>query len=207
VLACEAKDHYDHRVKKNSTISIPTPFDASITGTVTFDRNRTVRYIGPVTRAMNERVLSLIEKQMDADPHAHINLFVTSTGGPTGSAMSFYDTVRHVVRPNLVTIGSGDVDSSGILIFLSGERRYVTARTTLLLHPAGRMFGNQRYTTGEMEAMLAEDTLKDMQYASVLADNSRGRLSVNDVLSLMRKHTILAPGDLVAYGLADEILP
>lgn len=156
---------------------------------------------------MNERVLSLIEKHMDADPKKPINLFVTSTGGPTGSAMSFYDTVRHIIHPNLVTIGSGDVDSSGILIFLSGEWRYVTARTTLLLHPAGRMFGNQRYTTEEMEAMLAEDTLKDLQYASVLADNSRGKLSVNDVLDLMRKHTILSPSELVSYGLADDILP
>jgi ATP-dependent protease ClpP protease subunit len=207
VLAYEVRDHYDDRVKKTApTISIPTPFDASITEPASFDRARTVRYVGPVTRAMNERVLSLIEKQMDTDPNAPINLFVTSTGGPTGSAMSFYDTVKHIVRPNLVTIGSGDVDSSGILIFLSGERRYVTARTTLLLHPAGRMFGNQRYTTEEMEAMLAEDTLKDMQYASVLADNSRGRLSVPDVLALMHKHTILAPSDLIAYGLADEIL-
>jgi ATP-dependent protease ClpP protease subunit len=131
---------------------------------------------------------------------------VTSPGGATGTAMSFYDTVRHVLRPNLISIGSGDVDSSGIIIFLSGSRRYISARTSLLLHPAGRIFGNQRYTTQEMEAMLKEDSLKDEQYASVVAENSGGTLSQHDVLMMMKAHTVLAPDDIVAYKLADAVI-
>lgn len=197
---------YDLRVKKTIDTSVLAPFNTLIPQIHSFDRTRTVRYVGPVTCEANEQVLSAILKHMDAAPEAPINLFVTSTGGPTGSAMSFYDTVRHILRPNLVTIGSGDVDSSGILIFLAGEHRYVSARTTLLLHPAGRVFGTQRYTTVEMEAMLAEDKLKDDQYASVLADNSRGRLTTDNVLELMRTHTVLSPRDLVSYGLADDII-
>lgn len=193
-------------MKKSITAPVPIHFETSIITQPAFDRSRTVRYVGPVTRASNERILNAIGKHVDAAPHEPVTLFVTSTGGPTGSAMSFYDTVRHLIRPNLITIGSGDVDSSGIIIFLSGDRRYITARTTLLLHPAGRVFGNQRYTTAEMAAMLAEDKLKDEQYASVLADRSRGRLSLDDVLTLMQNHTVLSPADLVSYGLADEIL-
>lgn len=191
---------------KRSTV-LTVPFDTLTIPQPTLDRARTVRYIGPVNRTTNERVLASIGKHVDAAPDEQITLFVTSTGGPTGSAMSFYDTIRHVIRPRLVTIGSGDVDSSGIIIFLSGERRYITSRTTLLLHPAGRMFGNQRYTTDEMESMLAEDKLKDVQYASVLADNSRGYLTVDAVLAMMKAHTVLSPADLVTYGLADHILP
>ena len=194
-------------MNKPHVLSIADPLDTLTIPQPTLDRARTVRYVGPVTRATSERVLTKIGQHVEAEPEAQITLFVTSTGGPTGTAMSFYDTVRHVLRPNLVTIGSGDVDSSGVIIFLSGQRRYVTARTTLLLHPAGRMFGNQRYTTHEMEAMLAEDKLKDMQYASVLADNSCGRLTTDEVLALMQRHTVLSPAHLVAYGLADHILP
>ncbi len=58
-----------------------------------------------------------------------------------------------------------------------------------------------------MEAMLAEDKLKDEQYASVIAENSNGILSTADVLKMMERHTILSPADLVSYGLAHEILP
>ncbi len=168
-------------------------------------RTRTVRYIGGVTRMQNERILSHIEKLLHKNEE-EIGLFVTSPGGATGAAMSFYDTVRHILKPALVTIGSGDVDSSGIVIFLSGTRRYVSRRTTFLLHPAGRVFGNQRYTTAEMAAMLAEDKLKDEQYASVVADNSRGNLSVQDVLLMMEKHTVCSADDFLRMGLVDGVL-
>ena len=78
-------------------------------------------------------------------------------------------------------------------------------RASMDCRPAGRIFGNQRYTTHEMEAMLAEDRLKDRQYAGVVAQNSK-TLSTDDVLSMMDAHTVLAPEDLVKFGLADDIL-
>lgn len=169
-------------------------------------RARIVRYTGPVTRQQNERVLASIARLMDQAPEEDVGLFVTSPGGATGTAMSFYDSVRHVIKPSLVAIGSGEVDSSGIIVFLAGGRRYVTARTTALLHPAGRIFGNQRYTTREMAAMLAEDKMKDEHYARLVAQNSRGALSQEEVLGLMEAHTTLSPEDLLRYGLIDGIL-
>lgn len=171
------------------------------------DHARTVEYFGTVNYATNERVLEEIREHVRTDARAPITLQVTSPGGPTGTAMSFYDTIRSILKPNLITIGSGDVDSSGIIIFLTGDTRYVTPHTTLLLHLAGRIFGEgQRFTVAEMDAMLREDRLKDFQYASVVAERSRGRLTSDQVLSMMEKNTILTPIELVTYGLADRIL-
>lgn len=171
------------------------------------DHARTVEYFGTVNYATNERVLEEIREHVLTNPTAPITLQVTSPGGPTGTAMSFYDTVRSVLKPKLITIGSGDVDSSGIIIFLAGDARYVTPHTTLLLHLAGRIFGEgQRFTVAEMDAMLREDRLKDFQYASVVAERSHGRLTSEQVLQMMEKNTILTPIELVTYGLADRIL-
>jgi ATP-dependent Clp protease protease subunit len=197
---------YDVRMQTEIPLKTLSELDISIPGTRLPDRSRTLRYTSSVTRALNERVLKDMGKLLDADPEEEIGLFVTSPGGATGTAMSFYDTVRHVLKPNLVTIGSGDVDSSGVIIFLTGARRYITSRTSLLLHPAGRLFGNQRYTTQEMEAMLAEDKMKDEQYASVVAENSQGKLSKDDVLMMMKYHTVLTPHELVSYQLADAVI-
>jgi len=170
-------------------------------------RVRTLRYTGPVMRATNERILKEMTRLMDTASQEEIALFVTSPGGPTGTAMSFYDSVRHLIQPTLVTIGSGDVDSSGVIIFLSGTRRYITNHATMLFHPAGRIFGNQRYTTKEMEAMLSEDRIKDQQYASVIAENSKGKLMIEEVLVMMEHHTIRTPQKMLELGLADAILP
>jgi ATP-dependent protease ClpP protease subunit len=167
---------------------------------------RTLRFVGAVTHVACERMLSKIEKLVQASPLEEITLMVTSTGGPTGIAMNFHDTIHQILRPALTTIGSGDVDSSGILIFLTGDKRYVTKGTTLLFHPAGRRFGNERYTTREMESMLAEDRLKDSQYAELVSLRSRGRLTREHVLDMMERHTVLSPHELVTLGLADAVL-
>jgi ATP-dependent protease ClpP protease subunit len=144
---------------------------------------------------------------MIENPMETINLVVTSHGGPTGIGMSFYDTMRSVYRPNLCTIGSGDVDSSGIIVFLAGNERYITPNTTLLLHLAGRVFDTpKRFTTPEMESIVKEDKLKDFQYASVIADRSEGKLTVQEVLDLMAHNTVLTPSEAVELGIAHSIL-
>jgi len=83
----------------------------------------------------------------------------------------------------------------------------VSAHTTLLLHPAGRTFdSNKRYTAPEVAAMAKEDVLKDEQYAAIVAENSGGRLTQGQVLTLMECHTVLSAEKLVCLGLADEVL-
>lgn len=172
-----------------------------------FNPARMLEYLGVVNYGTTERVLEEIRALYIEAPEEEIVLTVTSPGGPSGTAMGFHDHIQRVLKPNLTTIASGDVDSSGIILFLSGDRRYVTPNTTLLLHRAGRTFeGGKRITADELDAMLREDRLKDFQYASVVADRSGSRLTSEKVLSLMDANTILTPTDLVAYGLADEIL-
>jgi ATP-dependent protease ClpP protease subunit len=172
-----------------------------------FDVERTIHWIGSVNAETSSDIIISIQKLLKRDEHAPINLVVTSPGGASGIAMSFYDSIKHIYRPLLYTVGSGDVDSSGIILFLSGIRRYITPHTTLFLHLAGRTFDrNRRISTQEMEAMLKEDKLKDFQYASIVAEHTNGRLSVQDVLDLMARNTVLTPTEAVDYGLAHEIL-
>ena len=192
-----------HEITMKTTVGTGVP---SVLSTLLPARERTLYYTTSVTQGQNDKVLRAMGKLLDQSS-GPIGLFITSPGGASGTAMSFHDTVKHILRPDLVTIGSGDVDSSGVIIFLTGGRRYVTARTTMLLHPAGRIFGSQRYTTREMEAMLVEDRLKDVQYASVLANSSNGRLTIPQVITMMKRHTVLSPADMLTYGLADNILP
>jgi ATP-dependent protease ClpP protease subunit len=172
-----------------------------------FPLERMAEYFGIVNYATNERVLCDLKQLIKKFPSDSLYLTVTSAGGPSGTAMSFYDTVRSVLRPNLVTIGSGDVDSSGLIIFLTGERRFVTKHTTGLLHRAGRVFEGGKWHTGaHLASMANEDTLKDEQYASIVVERSRGLLTLAKVLALMDANTTLTPQDFISYALADGIL-
>lgn len=202
MITSEKRDSRQARKQKNVVLPTQKRLPLFISSNA-----RTLQYFGVVNYATTERVIEEIIGLMKEKPHEEIYLSVTSAGGPTGTAMSFYDHVRYVLKAPLVTIGSGDVDSSGIIIFLAGERRYITKNTTLLLHRAGRTFeSGKRYTAGEVEAMFREDNLKDYQYASVLAESSQGKLSTADVLNLMDANAILTPVEMLSYGLCDAIL-
>ncbi len=168
---------------------------------------RTIQWIGGVNGALLADITEKIQNFLIEDASKPINLIVTSHGGPTGIGMSFYDSMRSIYKPVLHTIGSGDVDSSGIIIFLAGAKRYITPNTTLLLHLAGRTFETpKRFTTPELESIIKEDKLKDFQYASVIAEQSEGRLTVQEVLDLMANNTVLTPSDAIELGIAHQIL-
>ncbi|HVS79732.1 MAG TPA: ATP-dependent Clp protease proteolytic subunit [Candidatus Paceibacterota bacterium] len=184
----------------------PLPAALSEASTDLFDPLRTIHWMGGVSSGNYLDVLDEMRALLK-EPLRAINLVVTSAGGPTGIAMSFYDSMRKIYRPHLRTIGSGDVDSSGIIVFLSGEERYISPNTTMLLHLAGRTFDpSRRYTVPDMEAMAKEDKLKDFQYASVIAENSGGRLDAERVLGMMAANTILTSLEAVELGLAHRVL-
>jgi ATP-dependent Clp protease protease subunit len=169
--------------------------------------NRTIEWLGGVNFDNLDSTLKKIKSLMDEDPQDEIHLLINSFGGATGIGMSFYDAMTAWMRPNLVTIGSGDVDSSGIIIFLSGKKRFITKNTTLLLHLGGRTFGtDKRFTTADMESIIKEDNLKDYQYACVVADATKGKYSPEKILELMSKNTILTASEAVNMGLAHKVL-
>lgn len=184
------------------------------TQTLTFDKpiftarpERTLEWLGGVNYQSLEGILGSLKKLYIEDPNEEIHLMVNSYGGITGIGMNFYDAVNSWLKVNLVTIGSGDVDSSGIIVFLAGRKRYLTRNTTLLFHLAGRTFGTEkRFTTLDMESMLNEDRLKDYQYACLVSDATKGRYTPNDILELMRKDTILTAEEAVNMGLAHKVL-
>ncbi len=172
-----------------------------------FQYKRTLEWMGGVNQETLNRITGEIKRLVGENHEEPINLIVNSHGGPTGIGMTFFDLVRKFFRANLHTIGTGDVDSSGIIVFLAGNKRSLMANTTLLFHMAGRYFdGARRITTSDMRAMLKEDTLKDHQYASVVAHQSGGRLTQTQVLEMMKTNTVLSPSEAIELGLAHEIL-
>ena len=204
--ACAKKSYpYNLAVKKISTATIEQKnlFEDFFV----VNSERTVEWLGGVNFDNLQIVLNKIKKLVEEDPAEEIYLVVNSYGGPTGVGMSFYDAVESWLRPNLTTVGSGDVDSSGIIVFLAGEKRYLTKNTTLLFHLAGRTFSTEkRFSTADLENILKEDKLKDYQYACVVSDRTNGRYSPEEVLNLMKNNTVLTALEAVQMGLAHKVL-
>ncbi len=179
------------------------------------DPERTVEWLGSINYSNLENTLGRIKGLFSIDAEAPITLLVNSFGGTTGIGMSFYDAMRTWLPANLTTIGSGDVDSSGIVVLAAGIKRYITKNTTLLLHLAGRTFpGEKRFSTADIEAMMKEDRLKDYQYACVISDacmekhkgESALKYTPEKILELMSKNTLLTAEEAVNMGIGHAVL-
>ena len=171
-----------------------------------FETKRIVQWIGSVNYGNFCEVTEKIASFQKENKKQPINLVVSSPGGQTGIAMSFYDLMNTIYQPNLQTIGSGDVDSSAIVIFLTGRKRFVTPNTTMFIHLGGRtMDGDRRFSSAEINSMAKEDTIKDEQYAALLAKES-GRLTASEVLRLMHRNTVLTAPEIVKLGFASNII-
>jgi ATP-dependent Clp protease protease subunit len=174
---------------------------------LTIDPARTIEWFGAVTHENLRNTVTKIKDLVSEDAQSEVVLLVNSPGGATGIGMSFYDTMRSVLKPHLRTVGMGDVDSSGIIVFLSGTKRSITRNTTLLFHLAGRTFGTEkRFSTADLEDILKEDRLKDYQYACVVSDATSGRLSPEKVLEMMKKNTVLTAEEAVSLGIAHHVI-
>ncbi len=168
---------------------------------------RMIEWLGGVDYFNLQNILTNMKELVLEDSEGEIQMIVNSYGGTTGIGMNFYDSVHSLLKPNLTTIGSGDVDSSGIIVFLAGKNRYLTKNTTLLFHLAGRTFGiEKRFSTLDLENILKEDKLKDYQYACVVSDATEGKFSPERVLELMRANTVLTAEEAVSMGLAHKVL-
>ncbi|MDB5266234.1 MAG: Clp protease ClpP [Parcubacteria group bacterium] len=169
--------------------------------------DRTVEWFGGVNYSNFDRAVNDIKSLLRENPREEIQLVVSSYGGSTGIGMGFYDSMTSIMKPHLTTIGTGDVDSSGVIVFLAGSKRFLTKNTHLLLHLGGRTFEEgKRFSTYDIEDMLKENKLKDYQYACVLADATEGRYSPERILELMSKNTILSAEEAVRMGLAHKVI-
>ncbi len=168
---------------------------------------RMLEWFGAVNDQNLFQTIASIKSLLKENREEEIQLLINSHGGATGIGMSFHDAMHSLLRPNLTTIGSGDVDSSGVILLLSGTRRFLTRNTTLLLHLAGRNFGtDKRFSTLDMENLLKGDKLKDYQYACVVSNATSGHLNPEDVLEMMKNETVLNAEEAVNMGLAHKVL-
>lgn len=89
-----------------------------------------------ITTAIAKEVVEWVsENNFVEEPHEYLTLIVNSEGGDVTAAFAIIDIMNSSKIP-IRTIGMGDVSSSGLMIFMNGEKgtRQLTPNTTILTH-------------------------------------------------------------------------
>ncbi len=167
--------------------------------------NRVVPWFGPVNTENMAKVTAELVKLHKEDREARITLAMTSAGGWSSIGFSFYDLIRGMKLP-LDTIGSGFVDSMGVIIFLAGEQRFVTPHTNMLIHEARRYFQDKETVTRrDARANQEESDLYQSFYSGIVQERTGGRIVPAKLEEMMLHNTVLNPDQMIELGIAHEL--
>lgn len=165
---------------------------------------RVVKWIGDIDQKSYDRVLGEIVALMKQDSTETIFLMLLSNGGESDVGFSFYDTMK-IMRPNLITIGTGIVRSIAPIILAAGRTRLLTENTTLLFHD---FFAMDMDAEGKLDSKLLISFGKDLEsgmkkYCKILAVRSEGKLSERKIRALMHNQKSHSVDEALKLGLAD----
>lgn len=141
---------------------------------------------------------SLSEQIKNMTDVNEINVYINSYGGELSEGLAIYNALKqHKATVNTYVMGFAC--SSASLIFMSGDNRYISKSSMLMIHNAiCSCYGN----SDDMRAMA--ETLDKMNGAirNVYADNIN--ISMDDLKTLLDKETFLNYEECVNYGFATD---
>lgn len=168
--------------------------------------NRIVSWTGYIDQRGYDHVLGKILKLLDKSKSEPVILWLFSNGGESDVGFAFYDTIQ-LLKPNLITIGTGNISSIAPIILASGQTRILTQNTILFFHDFlvrdldrdARLTANlMRTTAGELDNAMEN-------YQRILVEKSKGLLSKEKIHELMNNEITLTANKAVDLGLADMI--
>ena len=127
-----------------------------------------------------------------------INVYINSYGGELSEGLAIYNALKqHKATVN--TYCMGFACSSASLIFMSGDNRYMSSSSMLMIHNAiSSCYGNSE----DMRAMA--ETLDKMNSAirNLYLDNIN--ISIDDLKTLLDNETFLTCDECINYGFATD---
>ncbi len=148
-----------------------------------------------------------IVKLQDKDPTAPIRLFISSGGGDSLVGFGFYEFLCYVIKPQLQTVALGEIGSIAVLMYMAGAKRLITKNSTVYLHEFGLSFSDKStWSLSNAKTKLADMTVDQNKYVSIIARRSDGNLERRILLTMMKNNTTLTAKQAVKLGIAHEVL-
>lgn len=94
--------------------------------------SRRIHLDGDVNEYMSSIVIRALVKMTEIS-NAPIEIYLSSYGGDAYAGLAIYDAIR-ACPCDIIVYGNGKIMSSGLIIFLAGDRRFAAEHTTFMAH-------------------------------------------------------------------------
>jgi ATP-dependent Clp protease protease subunit len=155
------------------------------------------RFTSELANSVVAQLLFLEADGRDKDIYVYIN----SPGGEITAMYAIYDTIKYI-RPDVVTIGFGQVASAGSFILAAGTKgkRYALENTEIMLHElSGGMYGKATDVAIDFKRMEYHKNKMARQYSEMTGK------PVKRVLKDLERDFWMTPEEAIKYGVVDEV--
>lgn len=144
--------------------------------------------------------LNVKEKNIPVDELKPIQLWIMCFGGDTFQA-KFFCSLVEASRIPIITIATGAAMSAGLLLLLSGKRRYAFKQSEVLIHQGYATFSG---SAQEIEA--AQESYK--KQIKVMKEYILGHTKISESLfkKQEKKDWYVTGDELVTLGIVDKIV-
>lgn len=162
-----------------------------------------VSITGEINNTNAQETISAL-MNLEAEPATSpVGVSISSPGGSLTAVMAICDIVKSMKRP-VVTIALGEALSGAALILSSGDKRYISEHTMVMLHQPNIIFESWSSSFDELRHFSKALTKIENQIYFLLAQNT-GK-SKEEIENTLQKETWFTSAEAVEFGLADEIL-
>jgi ATP-dependent protease ClpP protease subunit len=161
-----------------------------------------IKFFAPVNEATIQKLMAAVDAKVAAGAD-RLTLLISTSGGSVFYGMSAYNYLKGLPL-TLTTHNFGSVDSIGVPMYCSGDRRLCVPQARFLLHPVTMNFS----AGASFEELQLLEKIKSMRVdmdncARVVAANTSR--TPRQILTAMRSRTTLDPDDALGWGLVHEI--
>lgn len=168
-----------------------------------FDNDRVIFLFSNISDFLAEDICKKLLFYDKLDKKKPVKIFISSYGGSVYSSFAIIDMMEYIQCP-IEIIGIGKIMSGGLLIFMAGDKRYISQSASILSH----RFSTMKIGT---QAQLKADQREDDLVHQRMIDHYKKFTNLKtdkEVLNKLLKETNvwLTPEEAMGYGLADEYL-
>jgi len=156
--------------------------------------------------ALNANSINALTNALDQKYREGVQRFVlliSSPGGWIFHGLSAYNFLRGM-PVEVHTHNFGSVDSSAVVLFLAGSKRYCVPDARFLIHPLTWQSQGPVNCTGEQLQEMVKSLQIDMDNVARVIARQTGK-SKDDILKAMSDRTTLNPEEAIKFGLVHEI--
>lgn len=155
------------------------------------------------TSSFENRLQTLLSQPSEKRPTT-VHISISSAGGHIDCGIELYNFIKNKSRTcKIHTHNVGNVDSTGIIVFLGGVKRYATPTSTFKFHTSRYYFNNEAFDKRELREMCDLLENYDSLTRNIIQENTS--LDENRITEYMEASRVISSQEAVESGIIHEI--